>query len=54
MGYEYDIFISYRRSDDDWVRWTREHFVHLLRSLLVPALGPVRVWDRVVEIFKRE
>ena len=44
MDYEYDIFISYRRSDDDWVRWTQEHFVRLLRSLLHPSLGRVRIF----------
>ena len=50
MAYEYDFFISYRRSDDDWVRWTQEHFVRLLRSLLRPALGQVRVFvDQDIE-----
>lgn len=48
--YEYHIFISYRRCDDDWVRWTRDNFVKPLRSLLRPALGDVRVFlDEQIE-----
>ena len=42
--YENDIFISYRRSDVDWVRWTRENFVRALSSLLRVRLGPVKVF----------
>lgn len=48
--YEYDIFISYRRSDEDWVRWTRDNLVRPLRSLLRPALGNVRIFmDEQIE-----
>jgi hypothetical protein len=48
--YEYEIFISYRRMDEDWVRWTRENFAHPLRSLLRPALGTVRIFiDEQIE-----
>jgi hypothetical protein len=48
--YEYHIFVSYRRSDGDWVRWTRDNFVKPLRSLLRPALGNVRVFlDEQIE-----
>ncbi len=48
--YEYHIFISYRRSDEDWVRWTRENLVRPLRTLLRPALGDVRIFaDEQIE-----
>jgi TIR domain len=43
--YDYEIFISYRRMDDDWVRWTRDNLVAPLRSLLRPALGNVRIFQ---------
>jgi hypothetical protein len=42
--YEHHIFLSYRRSDEDWVRWTQENLVRPLRSLLRPALGDVRIF----------
>jgi hypothetical protein len=42
--YENHIFISYRRSDDDWVRWTRENFVRALTALLNVRLGRVKVF----------
>jgi hypothetical protein len=42
--YEHDIFISYRRSDVDWVRWTRENFVRALNSLLRVRLGQIKVF----------
>jgi len=42
--YEHDIFISYRRMDEDWVSWTRDNFLRPLRSLLRPALGNVRIF----------
>jgi hypothetical protein len=42
--YEHDIFISYRRSDVDWVRWTRENFVRALSSLLRVRLGQIKVF----------
>jgi hypothetical protein len=48
--YEHDIFISYRRMDDDWIRWTKENFVRPLRALLRPALGNVRIFfDEQIE-----
>ena len=48
--YEYHIFLSYRRMDEDWVRWTRENFVRPLRSLLRPALGDVKIFvDEQIE-----
>lgn len=50
MDYENLIFISYRRADPDWVRWTRENFVRALSSLLRPALGDVGVFlDGTIE-----
>jgi hypothetical protein len=42
--YEHDIFVSYRRWDGDWVRWTQNSFVRPLRSLLMPTSGNVRVF----------
>ena len=48
--YEHHIFLSYRRMDEDWVRWTRDNFVRPLRSLLRPALGNVRIFlDEQIE-----
>jgi hypothetical protein len=48
--YQYHIFISYRRSDENWVRWTRENFARPLRSLLRPALGKVEIFvDEQIE-----
>lgn len=48
--YEYDIFISYRRMDDGWIRWAKENFVRPLRSLLCPALGNVKIFiDEQIE-----
>jgi len=48
--YENDIFISYRRSDVDWVRWTRENFVRALSSLLRVRLGRINVFvDETIE-----
>lgn len=44
MNYEHDLFVSYRRSDEDWVRWTRDNFLRALRSLLRPRLGPISVY----------
>lgn len=42
--YEYDIFISYRRSNADWVRWTKENFTRALDGVLRPSLGNIRVF----------
>jgi hypothetical protein len=42
--YEHHIFLSYRRFDDDWRRWTRENFVRTLKSLLQPGLGDVKIY----------
>lgn len=42
--YQHHIFISYRRMDEDWIRWTQENFVRPLCSLLRPALGNVDVF----------
>lgn len=48
--YEYDIFISYRRSDVDWVRWTQENLVRALTSLLRVRLGAIKVFvDATIE-----
>lgn len=48
--YKYHIFISYRRSDAAWVRWTRDNFVRALKSLLSPALGKVEIFvDDTIE-----
>lgn len=44
MPYDHDIFISYRRMDKMWVRWTCENFVDALRTLLRPALGNVQIF----------
>jgi hypothetical protein len=50
QDYEHDIFVSYRRSDQDWVRWIRDCLVRVLRSLLRPALGQVSVYmDEAIE-----
>lgn len=50
VDYENDIFVSYRRSDVDWVRWTRENFVRALNSLLRIRLGNVKVFvDETIE-----
>lgn len=43
-NYEHHIFVSYRRSDQEWVRWTRDNLVRVLRSLLRPGLGNVSVY----------
>ncbi len=42
--YEHDIFISYRRMDEEWIHWTRNNFLRPLRSLLRPALGNVGIF----------
>lgn len=42
--YEHNIFISYRRMDKDWIRWTKENFLRPLRALLRPALSDVRIF----------
>jgi hypothetical protein len=48
--YEHHIFVSYRRSDEDWVRWTRENLARALRSLLGPRLGKVGIYvDETIE-----
>jgi hypothetical protein len=48
--YEHQVFISYRRSDEDWVRWTRENFARALTSLLRPRLGNVSIYtDESIE-----
>lgn len=47
--YEHDIFVSYRRMDEEWIHWTQKNFLRPLRSLLRPALGEVRIFvdDRI-------
>ena len=48
--YENHIFISYRRSDADWVRWTSENFVRALTSLLRLRVGALKVFmDEKIE-----
>lgn len=48
--YENHIFISYRRSDVDWVRWTRDNFVRALSSLLRVRMGTVNIFvDETIE-----
>jgi hypothetical protein len=42
--YEHDIFISYRRMDKDWIKWTRENFIRPLRALLRPGVGSVKIF----------
>ena len=42
--YEHHIFVSYRRWDRPWVRWTRENFAEPLGSILSPALGNVKIF----------
>lgn len=42
--YEHHIFISYRRSDDEWVRWTRQNFVRALSSLMRVSLDKLSVF----------
>lgn len=41
--YEHHIFVSYRRSDEDWARWTRENFPRALAALLRPGIGNVKI-----------
>lgn len=49
--YEHHVFVSYRHSDDEWVRWTKENFVRALRSLLRIRLGAVSVYhDDQIEV----
>jgi len=48
--YEYDFFISYRRSDKRWIRWVRENMKETLETLLAPALGEVKIFtDHQIE-----
>jgi hypothetical protein len=48
--YEHDIFVSYRRPDNDWVRWTKDIFVRILRSILSIGLDDVRIYmDESIE-----
>ena len=48
--YEHHFFVSYRRSDDYWVRWTRENLVRALGVLLRPRLGSVSIYvDESIE-----
>jgi hypothetical protein len=48
--YEHDIFVSYRRSDDLWIRWTKENLVRALWTLLRPGLGSVSIFmDESIE-----
>ena len=48
--YEYDLFISYRRSDKRWTRWARENVADALGTLLRPALGDVKIFvDEQIE-----
>lgn len=50
QNYEHHLFVSYRRSDIDWVRWTRDNFTRALTSLLRPRLGQVRIFiDESIE-----
>lgn len=42
--YEYDIFISYRRVDEPWIRWTKENFVAPLRSFLSLRPNGVKIF----------
>jgi hypothetical protein len=39
MDYEHDVFISYRREQDGWTPWTRDHFKKLLKIYLQQDLG---------------
>ena len=49
--YKHHIFVSYRRSDDDWVRWTRDNFVRALASLLRLRLGKISIFvDESIEV----
>jgi hypothetical protein len=43
-NYENDIFVSYRRPNDDWVRWTKDIFVRILESVLCIGIDGVRVY----------
>jgi len=44
MPYENDIFLSYRRFSEEWLRWTHKILVPMLRNLLQPALGNVTIY----------
>ncbi len=50
QDYEHHIFVSYRRSDEDWIRWTHNNFVRALKALLRPCLGNVKIYiDECIE-----
>src|ERR1043166_6642420 len=50
-NYEHDIFLSYRRSDRQWVKWTRENLCGALETLLRPGLGKVSIFvDQHIEV----
>lgn len=47
--YEHDIFLSYRRLNTDWVRWT-ELLADTLRTLLCPSMGNAKIFvDTTIE-----
>jgi len=51
LDYEHDIFISYRRMDKVWIRWTKENFVQPLHSLLRPVDSGIKIFaDYQIEI----
>jgi hypothetical protein len=49
-SYEWDIFISYRRMDENWVNWTKV-FHETLHSIVQPALNrPLKIFvDHTIE-----
>jgi TIR domain len=50
LQYDWDIFISYRRMDESWVKWTKL-FANTLRSVLQPGIeDPLRFFfDEQIE-----
>ena len=48
--YKYDIFVSYRRMSEEWVRWTRENFCQTLRTFLLPGISKISIFlDEQIE-----
>ncbi|WP_417397908.1 toll/interleukin-1 receptor domain-containing protein [Gimesia chilikensis] len=48
--YQHHIFLSYRRSDENWIKWTKVNFCNALESLLRIRLGPISIFiDESIE-----
>jgi len=51
MGYEHNIFVSYRSLDDEWRTWVREKFRSVIMPYLRAEFGPAPgvFWDKDIE-----